>query len=140
MAHPDSGSGTNDQAAVVVPDLLSLPVGTSQPAIYDRPIGLLRIYVDPHTGGEHFLGHYPVGLNAARHHHSAAHTIVVLDGALLVEGEVLAPGSYSHFPPMTSMHHQPADGQHCRFVIIFSGPFDVHPEPTMGEGIGPRSP
>jgi len=115
---------------VVVTDLLSVSLDTSQPVIYDRPIGLRRIYVDPRTGGENFLVHYPSGLKAVRHHHSAAHTIVVLDGALLVDGEVLGPGSYCHFPSMTSMHHQPADGQHCRFVIIFSGPFDIHPEPA----------
>ena len=122
--------------AVVLGGLLDLSLDTSQPVIYDRPIGLRRIYVDPHTGGEHFLVHYPMGLRAARHHHSAAHTIVVLDGALLVEGAVLGPGSYCHFPPMTSMHHEPADGQDCRFVIIFHGPFDVHPEPAGRPGDG----
>ena len=119
----------NGDGAVLVPGLLSLPLGTSQPVIYDRPIGLRRLYVDPDTGGEHFVVHYPAGLKAARHHHTAAHTIVVLDGALLVEGDVLGPGSYCHFPPMTPMHHEPAAGQHCRFLIIFSGPFDVHAEP-----------
>lgn len=132
-AEPPNGGGTDGVGAVLVPGLLGLPLGTSHPVIYDRPIGLRRLYVDPHTGGEHFLVHYPVGVTAARHHHSAGHAIVVLDGALLVDGEVLGPGSYCHFPPMTSMHHQPADGRHCRFVIFFSGPFDVHPEPTATE-------
>jgi hypothetical protein len=25
------------------------------------------------------------------------------------------------------MHHEPARGKHCLFVIIFDGPFDVTP-------------
>jgi quercetin dioxygenase-like cupin family protein len=113
--------------AVIVPDLLAAVLETSQPVIYDTPIGLRQLYTDPHTGDEHYLVHYPQGMKAARHHHSAAHTIIVLDGALSADGQILGPGSYCHFPAMTVMHHEPAPGSHCRFVTIFHGPFDVFP-------------
>jgi quercetin dioxygenase-like cupin family protein len=112
---------------VIVPDLLAAVLETSQPVIYDTPIGLRQLYTDPDTGGEHYLIHYPQGMKAARHHHSAAHTIIVLDGALSADGQILGPGSYCHFPAMTVMHHEPAPGNHCRFVTIFHGPFDVFP-------------
>jgi quercetin dioxygenase-like cupin family protein len=114
--------------AVVVTDLASLELAESQPAVYDAPIGLRLLYADPDTGAEHYLVDYPAGMKAARHHHTAAHTVVVLDGAMEVNGEVLGPGSYCHFPAGTSMHHQPAGGLHCRFVTIFHGPFDVFTE------------
>jgi quercetin dioxygenase-like cupin family protein len=117
-----------DSDAVVVADLVSLELAASQPVIYDAPIGIRLLYADPGTGAEHYLVDYPAGMKAARHHHTAAHTVVVLDGAMEVNGRVLGPGSYCHFPARTSMHHQPADGRHCRFVTIFHGPFDVVPE------------
>ncbi|MGC2192756.1 MAG: cupin domain-containing protein [Candidatus Dormiibacterota bacterium] len=100
----------------------------SQPVIYDIPVGLRMLYLDPRTGDEHYLVHYPKGMRAARHHHTAAHTIVVLDGALEVDGQIIGPGSYCHFPPMTSMRHQPAEGHDCRFITVFHGPFNVFPE------------
>ena len=113
---------------LVVPDLGSLQLELSQPVIYDSPIGLRLLHLDPDSGAEHYLIRYPVGMTAERHHHTAAHTIVVLEGALEVDGQIVGPGSYCHFPPMTSMHHQPAQGTHCLFVTIFHGPFDVFPE------------
>lgn len=113
---------------VIVADLLSLALEASQPVIYDTPIGLRQLYVDPRTSDEHYLVHYPQGMKAARHHHSSAHTIIVLDGALTVDGQTLGPGSYCHQPAMTAMHHEPAPGSHCRFITIFHGPFDVIPE------------
>ena len=68
---------------------------------------------------------YPAGLTASRHTHSVAHTIVVLEGALMANGQRLEPGGYVHFPAHTVMHHEPAPGTHCLFVTIFDGPFDV---------------
>jgi len=124
-----AGCGVTSTDAVMVPDLESLRLEQSQPVIYDAPVGLLLLHRDPTTGDEHYLVDYPAGMTAARHHHTAAHTIVVLDGALEVDGQVLGASSYCHFPPMTSMHHQPATGHHCRFITIFHGPFDVFPEP-----------
>lgn len=68
---------------------------------------------------------YPAGLVAQRHRHTAAHTIVVLEGALEVNGQRVGPGSYCHFPAREPMHHAPATGEPCLFVILFDGPFDV---------------
>jgi hypothetical protein len=50
----------------------------SQPAIYDRPIGLRELYRDPVSGAEHYLVRYPRELQAQHRRHSAAHTNIVL--------------------------------------------------------------
>ena len=113
--------------AVIVPELDALELEESHPVIYDRPVGLRLLYADPDTGAEHYLVRYPAGLTALRHTHTAAHTVVVLDGTLVANGRTLPAGSYVHFPAATPMHHEPAPGSGCLFVTIFHGPFDVQP-------------
>jgi quercetin dioxygenase-like cupin family protein len=113
--------------AVFFDQLAGQEPGESQPGIYDRPIGLLLLYQDPRSGAEHYLVRYPAGLRAHRHRHSAAHTIVVIEGALHADDQVLRAGSYAHSPAETPMCHEPGPGQDCLFVILFDGPFDVHP-------------
>jgi quercetin dioxygenase-like cupin family protein len=110
---------------VIADGLASLPLEQSQPVIYDRPIGLRQLYQDPDSGAEHYLIRYPAGLRAQRHRHSAAHTMIVLEGRLQANGTVVGPGAYVHFPAGTVMHHAPADDAPCLFVTIFHGPFDV---------------
>jgi len=107
--------------------LTSLELGTSHPEIYDRPIELRLLHQDPGTSAEHYLVRHPAGLKARRHTHSSAHTIVVLDGALEVDGQLLHAGSYTHRAAGAVMHHAPAPGQSCLFLILFDGPFDVIP-------------
>jgi quercetin dioxygenase-like cupin family protein len=114
-------------AAIIVDDLSSVDLAPSQPVIYDREIGLRLLHRDPRTGSEHYLIRYPAGLRARRHRHSAAHTIVVLDGRLEVNDQVIGPGAYAHFPAGEAMRHAPAGEGSCLFVVIFDGPFDVHP-------------
>ena len=114
-------------SAVLLERLGSLELEPSQPEIYDRPIGLTLLYQDPTSGAKHYLVRYPEGLRAQPHSHSAAHTIIVLEGAMQLDGRILSPRSYAHHPAGTSMHHAPAPAQHCLFVIIFHGPFDVIP-------------
>lgn len=115
-----------DRATIVgSPDAVDLD--WSQPAIYDRPIGLRLLYQDPASGAEHYLVRYPAGLNARWHRHNAAHTIVVVDGSLEANGEVVGPGGYCHFPAGQAMHHAPAGAESCLFITIFHGPFDVQP-------------
>jgi quercetin dioxygenase-like cupin family protein len=113
--------------ALIMDHLNSLPLEQSQPVIYDRPIGVRLLYQDPGSGAEHYLIRYPHGLRAQRHQHTAAHTIVVLEGQLAANETVIGPGSYCHFPASTVMHHAPAGDSPCLFVTIFHGPFDVHP-------------
>ena len=73
---------------------------------------------------------YPAGLVAQRHRHTAAHTIVVLDGMLEANGQIVGAGAYCHFPAGEPMHHGPAGDGPCLFVIMFDGPFDVEPVGT----------
>jgi quercetin dioxygenase-like cupin family protein len=123
-----AGAGvTAGPAAVLVDHLSQLELTQSAQEIYDRPVGLRMLGQDPRSGAEHYLVRYPVGLRARHHRHSSAHTIIVLDGAMEANGQILHDGSYAHFPAGTVMHHAPADGRHCLFVIIFDGPFDVTP-------------
>jgi quercetin dioxygenase-like cupin family protein len=117
----------DDNDAVIIDDLGALELDESQPSIYDRPIGARLLHHDPTSGAEHYLIRYPAGLQARRHTHTAAHTVVVLDGGLEANGRQLGPGSYCHFPAGEPMHHAPAAGTGCLFVTIFHGPFDVHP-------------
>jgi quercetin dioxygenase-like cupin family protein len=86
------------------------------------------LYRDARTGAEHYVVRYPAGLRAQSHRHSSAHTIVVIEGVLLADGELLPAGSYAHFPADTAMHHEPAPGHDCLFIIVFDGPFDVIPD------------
>ena len=113
--------------AVIVDSLGSTELDRSQPVIYDREIGLRLLYQDPDSGAEHYVVRYPAGLEARFHRHTAAHTIVVLEGRLDVNDQVVGPGSYCHFPAGEAMRHAPAHGDSCLFVIIFAGPFDVQP-------------
>jgi quercetin dioxygenase-like cupin family protein len=114
--------------AVVVDRLAELELeapGESASAVYDRPIGLKLLHQDPISGEEHYVVRYPAGLRGGVHEHSAAHTIVVLDGRLDVNGETIGPGAYAHFPANTPMRHQAAGDEPCLFVLLFHGAFDV---------------
>ena len=113
--------------AIVVDDLASVETPPSRPVIYDRDIGMRLIYEDPVSGEEHYLIRYPAGLRARRHRHTAAQTIVVLEGHLSVNGTDVGPGAYCHFPPGQPMLHEPMEGEPCVFVSIFHGPADVEP-------------
>jgi quercetin dioxygenase-like cupin family protein len=118
----------DDHDAVILDGLGSLELDQSQPAIYDRPIGVRLLHHDPTSGAEHYLIRYPAGLQARTHRHSAAHTIVVLEGRLQANGQDIGPGPYCHFPAGEPMHHAPAGDGDCLFETIFHGPFDVQPE------------
>ena len=114
--------------AFVVDDLRSLVLeepGAVAAAVYDRPIALRQLFTDPESGEEHYVVRYPAAVTARVHRHSAAHTIVVLEGELEANGHVIGPGSYAHFPAGEVMRHQPAGDGPCLFVILFHGPFDV---------------
>jgi quercetin dioxygenase-like cupin family protein len=113
--------------AIVVDDFRSIELDRSRLVVYDREIGLRLLHRGPDTGEEHYLIRYSAGLKARMHRHTAAHTIVVLDGRLEVNSEVIGPGAYCHFPPGEPMRHAPADGEPCLFVMLFHGPFDVEP-------------
>ncbi len=114
-------------SAIVAEGLDRLDLDLAQPVIYDRPIGIRLLYRDRSSGAEHYVVRYPDGLTARWHRHTAAHTIVVLDGVLKVNGRHVGPRTYCHFPAGQAMHHAPADGHSCLFVVLFHGPFDVHP-------------
>jgi quercetin dioxygenase-like cupin family protein len=116
-----------EPTVILQADLGSLELHESQPVIYDRPIGLRQLYQDPLSGAEHYLIRYPPDLRTRRHRHTAAHTIIVLDGVMEANGQMLHSGSYIHFEAQSIHHHAPADHQPCLFVIIFHGPFDVTP-------------
>jgi quercetin dioxygenase-like cupin family protein len=113
--------------ALIVDHLSSIELARAQPVIYDREIGRRLLYQDPDSGAEHYLIRYPAGLKARLHRHTAAKTIVVLEGRLEVNDEVVGPGAYCHFPPGQAMRHAPADDDSCLFVTVFHGPFDLEP-------------
>lgn len=120
-----AGDGPASNDAVILPALARIDLEHSQPAVYDRPIGLKLLYQDPATGAEHYLVRYRAGTAAQPHRHSAGQTIVVLEGTLQANGQLLSAGSYCHFPPGSVMHHEPTLDEDCLFVTIFHGRFDV---------------
>jgi quercetin dioxygenase-like cupin family protein len=111
--------------AVVVDAVMALEAPPKKIAVYDREIGMRLLYEDPETNAEHYLIRYPAGTKAKLHRHTAAQTIVVLEGGLLVNGKVVGPGAYCHFPPGEPMLHAPTDHESCTFVTIFHGEADV---------------
>jgi quercetin dioxygenase-like cupin family protein len=111
--------------AIVVDHLRSADLQPTRSVVHDAEFGVRLLYKDPRSGAEHYLVRYPAGLGARAHRHTAAHTIVVLDGRLAVNGEVIGPGAYCHFPAGEAMVHGPADGDACLFVTIFDGPYDI---------------
>lgn len=117
----------NLEGSTIVDRLRSVGLEPSRPVIYDRDIGLRLLYRDPSSGAEHYLVRYPAGVRARTHRHTAAQTIIVLDGRLEVNGEVVGPGAYAHLPAGEPMHHAPAGNAPCLFVTMFDGPFDVQP-------------
>ena len=114
--------------ATIVDDLASLELqepGEAAAAVYDRAIGLRLLHEDRDSGEEHYLIRYPAGTKGRVHRHTVAHTIVVLEGRLQANDQVIGPGAYVHFPGGEPMRHQAAGGQACLFVTMFHGPFDV---------------
>ncbi len=113
--------------AVVVDGLGSAPTEPAESVVHDAPFGVRVLHRDAGSGAEHDLVEYPPGLRAQVHRHAAAHTIVVLDGRLAVNHDIIGPGGYSHFPAGEPMLHGPAGDGGCRFVTLFDGPYDVEP-------------
>ncbi len=110
---------------VIVADVCSLALRTSEQPAYDQPFELQDLYRDPHTGAEHYVVRYRAGTKAKWHRHNSAHTMIVISGQLMANGQQLGPGGYADFPGGTAMLHEPAEGHDCTFVLIFAGPFDL---------------
>ena len=113
--------------AIIIENLRSLELRAARQPVYDGEFELQLLYEDADSGEEHYLARYPAGLKGRPHRHTAAHTIVVLDGRMEVNDRVVEAGSYVHFPPNELMHHAPAGDEPCLFLILFHGPFDVEP-------------
>jgi quercetin dioxygenase-like cupin family protein len=110
---------------VIVADVRSAGFRSTEQPAYDRPFELQALYTDPRTGAEHYVVRYQAGTRAKWHRHSAAHTIIVVAGRMVANGQPLGAGGYAHFPGGAAMLHEPAAGQDCTFVLIFDGPFDL---------------
>jgi quercetin dioxygenase-like cupin family protein len=115
----------NDPQPMVVRDLVGLTLPERTLAAYDRPIGLRLLHEDPDSGVELYVVEYPEGTSAAWHRHSVAHTIVILEGRLEVNGVPIGPGDLCRYPAGTRMKHEPSAGSRCRFLMVFEGTSDV---------------
>lgn len=123
-------------AAIIVDALAASELGPSRRAIYDREIGVRLLHRDPGPGEEHYLVRYPAGLQARAHRHTAAQTIVLLEGRLAVNDEEIGAGGYCHLPAGRTMLHAPAGDGPSLFVSVFHGPLDVEMvEGEYGEAV-----
>jgi quercetin dioxygenase-like cupin family protein len=122
--------------AIIVDRLGSIETDGARPVIYDREIGMRLLYEDPGSGAEHYLVRYPAGLKAKMHRHTAAQTIVVLEGRLAVNDEIIGPGAYCHFPP----GEPPCSTLRPAMTRVCSSPFSTVPatsSPSTPEDRGP---
>jgi hypothetical protein len=118
---------------VIHGDLNAIALRTTEQPAYDRPFELELLHHDERTGAEHYVVRYRPGTRARPHRHTAAHTIVVLAGHMLVDGQRLGPGGYAHHPGGTTMLHEPATDEGTTFVIFFDGPFDLRLVDEFGQ-------
>jgi len=109
-------------------DLNALELRTTEQPAYDRPFELALLFEDAVTGAEHYVVRYRPGTQSRVHRHTAAHTIIVLAGHMMIDGQLLGPGGYAHHPGDTAMLHEPAPDEGCTFVLIFDAPFDLRLE------------
>jgi len=88
------GHGMEYGAATIIDELPSLELKQPSPAaaaVYDQPISLRLLYEDSDRGEEHYVVRYPAGLKGRPHLHTAAHTIIVLEGQFDANGHVIGP-------------------------------------------------
>jgi quercetin dioxygenase-like cupin family protein len=132
MADPASGPVVRDGLGSLVTD--DRVVSDDRAVrVYDRPIGLRLLHEDPGSGEEHYLVRYAAGTSGRWHRHTAAHTIVVLEGRLRVNGSEIGPHAYCHFVAGEPMRHEPAGDGPCLFLNLFHGPSNVEvvDDPTV---------
>ena len=104
---------------VVLAELQAVRLEEAHPPWYPKPIRRKVLYHDPGSGARHILVRYPADLNAPAHHHNCAHTIVVVEHDMIINGRVVGPGTYCHFPAGQTMLHTSTKDQDCLFLIMF---------------------
>jgi len=107
---------------VVLEDLKQVTLEAVHPAWYPKPIARRVLSHNERTGARHILVRYPADLNAPAHHHNCDHTIVVVENDMIINGEVVGPGTYCHFPAGEVMLHTSTAERDCLFLIMFDGP------------------
>jgi len=108
-----------EYGTAVIESLKDLPLEDAAPAWYPRPIQRRVLYHDPETGVRHILVRYPADLNAPVHRHNCAHTILVLENEMIINGRTVGPGTYCHFPAGQRMLHTSTREHDCLFLIMF---------------------
>jgi quercetin dioxygenase-like cupin family protein len=96
--------------AIIVDRLNAAERESTHSVVHDAGFGVRLLYQDPHSGAEHYLVRYPARLGARVHRHTAAHTIIVLEGRLAANDEVIGPGRLLPLPAGEPMLHAPAEG------------------------------
>jgi hypothetical protein len=103
----------------IISNLRDIEFETASPPWYPKPIERRVLYRDPDSGALHLAIRYPAALNAPAHRHNCAHTMFILDGSLLINGERYGPGTYAHFPAGETMIHTTPYDSSCTILLCF---------------------
>lgn len=68
--------------------------------LFDLPAGvkIKMLSEDPYTGRRDFLCSFPPGYVEPEHRHSGHHSVLILEGTMLVDGKRLGQGDYVFGP------------------------------------------
>jgi anti-sigma factor ChrR (cupin superfamily) len=93
------------------------------------------LHRDPESEHTDMLVKFPPGYVEPRHTHAATHSVVVLEGVQVVEGEELRPGDYL-WADGTEPHGPFEYPEGCVVFASFRGPSSQHQYPGSPAGEG----
>lgn len=112
-----------DQMTVI--DTAALPWEERWNEHLDKMLYRKNLMEDPETGVEIRIVRYPRGVINARHVHTCAHGMYVLDGTLVTHAGSFGPGHFVWFPAGIEMEHGATAESDVTVLFITNRKFDI---------------